>query len=533
MVKSTTALQPGHALRAAVVAAALAAPLAGPAGAQNLTIATGGSVTSVDPHFFNAAPNSSLALHFFETLVDRTHDAQLQPGLATEWRAVAPTVWEFKLRPGVTWHDGRPFTADDVVFTLSRVPNVPNSPGGFTGFIRSIQRTEVVDPLTIRFHTSYPNPILPTEIASIFMISRHVGEGATTEDYNAGRAAIGTGPFRFVSHRQGDRTEMQRNDAHWGTRQHWQRVSYRFIANDPARSAALLAGDVDVIDQVASADLTRLRREARVAVSETQGLRVVYLMPDFSRTGPVPGVTDNNGQPLAQNPFHDVRVRRALNMAIARDAIAERVMEGQATPNAQWLPAGVYSHNPEVVVRPADLDGARRLLAEAGFPQGFRLTLTTPNDRFPNDSRIAQAVAQSWTRIGVQTQVDALPWATFSTNSARQAYGMRLTSWGSVTAEASYMLVNIMMTFDRERRTGASNQSRFSSAELDTMTNRAAAIMDDAEREKALRDIVKWVAENAPIMPIVQLNHTWASRRPITYQARMDERTTAMGAKPN
>jgi peptide/nickel transport system substrate-binding protein len=518
----------------ALAGAALAAALvAGPAAAQNLTIATGGSVTSVDPHFFNAAPNSSLALHFFETLVDRTHDAKLVPGLATEWRAVSPTVWEFKLRPGVTWHDGRPFTADDVVFTLSRVPNVPNSPGGFTGFIRSIERTEVVDPLTVRFHTAFPNPILPTEIASIFIISRHVGGGAATEDYNAGRAVVGTGPFRFASHRMGDRTEMTRNDAHWGPRQHWQRVSYRFVANDPARSAALLAGDVDVIDQVASSDLARLQREPRVAVSEVQGLRVVYLMADFSRQGAVPGVTDNAGQPLQRNPFLDVRVRRALNMAIGRDAIAERVMEGQATPNAQWLPPGTFSHNPAVTAQPADLDGARRLLAEAGFPNGFRLVLSTPNDRFPNDSRIAQAVAQNWTRIGVQTAVEAQPWATFSTRSARQEYGIRLTSWGSVTAEASYMLVNIMQTFDREKRTGASNSGRFSSPELDAMIDRAVAIMDDAERERALQDIVKWVADNAPIMPIVQLNHTWASRRPIAYQARMDERTTAMGARPN
>jgi peptide/nickel transport system substrate-binding protein len=517
-----------------LAAALLAAPLAAaPAAAQTLTMATGGSVTSVDPHFFNASPNASLAQHFFDGLIDRTHDARLVPALATEWRAVSPTVWEFKLRPNVTWHDGRPFTADDVVFSLARAPAVPNSPGGFAGFIRSIQRAEAVDPLTVRFHTAFPNPILPTEIASIFIVSRHVGEGATTEDYNSGRAAIGTGPYRFASHRQGDRTEMTRNDAYWGGPQPWQRVSYRFIANDPARTAALLAGDVDVVDQVASADLARLRREARIAVSEVQGLRLAYLMADFSRSGAVPGVTDTNGQPLAQNPFMDVRVRRALNMAIARDAIAERVMEGQATPNAQWLPAGVYSYNPEVRVQPADLDGARRLLAEAGFPNGFRLVLTTPSDRFPNDSRIAQAVAQNWTRIGVQTQVEALPWATLSARQARQEFGMRLASWGSVTAEASYMLVNVMMTFDREKRTGSANNSRFSSPELDAMTERAVTIMDDAERERALRDIVKWVAENAPIMPIVQLNHTWASRRPIVYQARMDERTTAMGARPN
>ena len=517
----------------ATIVAALLAALAAPATAQTLTIATGGSVTSVDPHFFNAGPNHSLARHFFSALVSRTALGRLEPDLATEWRAVEPTVWEFKLRPNVTWHDGRPFTADDVVFTLSRVPNVPNSPGGFAGFIRTIQRTEVVDPLTIRFHTTAPNPILPVELASIFVISRHVGESATTEDYNAGRAAIGTGPYRFVSHRPGDRTEMQRNDTYFGGPQPFQRVSYRFIPNDPARTAALLAGDVDVIDQIASADLPRLKREQRIQVSEIEGLRLVYLMADFSRTGAVPGVTDNNGQPLPRNPFMDVRVRRALNMSIGRDAIAERVMEGQANATAQWLPPGAYSYNPDVRPQPADLDGARRLLVEAGFPSGFRLVLSTPNDRFPNDSRIAQAVAQNWSRIGVQTQVEAHPWTTMSARQARQEFGMRLASWGSVTAEASYMLVNVMMTFDREKRTGSSNNSRFSSPELDAMVERAVAIMDDAERERALQQIVRWVADNAPIMPVVQLNHSWATRRPLVYLARMDEYTTAMDTRPS
>lgn len=515
-------------------AGALAAPaigLAQPAG-PNLTIATGGSITSVDPHFFNAAPNSSLALHIFNTLVDRTYDAKLVPGLATSWRAIAPTVWEFKLREGVKWHDGRDFTAEDVAFTMTRAPNVPNSPGGFGGFIRSIARSEVVDRHTIRFHTHYTNPILPTELASIFIISKHVGEGASTEDYNSGRAAIGTGAYRFVSHRQGDRTELQRNEEFWGAREPWARVSYRFVANDAARSAALLAGDFDMVDQVASSDLARLRREPRVSVSETVGLRVVYLMADFSRRGNLPFVTDNNGQPLDRNPFDDVRVRRALNLAINREAIAERVMEGQATATAQWLPPGVYSHAPDVRPQVLDVDACRRLLAEAGFPNGFRLTLHSPNDRFPNDSRIAQAVAQFWTRIGVQTTVDAIPWASFAGRSNRQEFAMRLTSWGSVTAEASYMLVNIMNTFDQQRRTGASNGGRFSSAELDRMTQEATSILDDAQRERALQDLVRWVAREAPIMPLVQLNHTWATRRGLTYQARMDERTVAMGVRP-
>ncbi|WP_207540105.1 ABC transporter substrate-binding protein [Sabulicella rubraurantiaca] len=515
-------------------AGALAAPslVLAQAGGQNLTIATGGSITSVDPHFFNAAPNSSLALHIFGTLVERTHDAKLVPGLATSWRAVEPQLWEFKLREGVKWHDGRDFTAEDVAFTVTRAPNVPNSPGGFGGFLRSIERTEVVDRHTIRFRTHYPNPILPTEMASIFIISKHVGEGASTEDYNTGRAAIGTGAYRLSSYRPGDRTELVRNEEFWGEKEPWARVSYRFVANDAARTAALLAGDFDMVDQVSSSDLARLKREPRVAVSETVGLRVVYLMADFSRQESPPGVTDNNGQPLARNPFHDVRVRQALNMAINRQAIAERVMEGQATATSQWLPPGVFSYADDVRVVQQDIEGARRLLAEAGFPQGFRLTLHSPNDRFPNDSRIAQAVAQFWTRIGVQTQVDALPWASFSARSARQEFAMRLTSWGSVTAEAGYMLTNIMMTYDAQRRTGASNSGRFSSPELDRKVSEAIAIIDDEQRERALQDCVRWAEREVPIMPLVQLNHTWATRRGLAYQARMDERTVAMGVKP-
>jgi len=208
------------------------------------------------------------------------------------------------------------------------------------------------------------------------------------------------------------------------------------------------------------------------------------------------------------------------------------VMEGAATPAGQFLPPGVPGHVPDVQPPRYDPEGARRLLAEAGYPNGFKLTLHTPNDRFPNDSRIAQAVAQFWTRIGVQTQVEAVPWASFSARSNRQDFAIRLTSWGSTTAEAGYMLTNIMMTYNRENRTGASNAGRFSSADLDRMTNAAVAIIDDEAREKALQDMVRWVSREVPIIPLVQLNHTWATKRGLTYAARMDERTIAMGVRP-
>jgi peptide/nickel transport system substrate-binding protein len=225
-------------------------------------------------------------------------------------------------------------------------------------------------------------------------------------------------------------------------------------------------------------------------------------------------------------------VRRALSVAIDREALAERVMEGTAKPTGQWLPPGSYSYNPEVATPRPDPEGARRLLAEAGFPNGFRMTLTTPNDRYPNDARTAQAVAQMWTRIGVRTAVEALPWASYSSRAARQEFNMRLVGWGSVTGEASYMLANIFATFDRERRLGASNNSRHSNPALDALLGRAAATLDDGAREKLLQEAVAMVDRETSMIPLFQMVNYWATRRGITYEPRMDERTTAMSARP-
>ncbi len=502
-----------------------------PAAAQTLTMGVGAPSTSLDPHFFNAAPNGSVASHLFSRLVERDARARPQPGLAESWRAVSDTVWEFKLRPGVTWHDGRNFTADDVVFTFERAPNVPNSPGGFGGFLRMVQAVEVVDPLTLRITTKAPHPLLPIDLSYIFIVSRHAGQGATTDDYNSGRAAIGTGPYRLRANTPGERVEFDRNGAYFGPAEPWARVTWRVIANDSARTAALLSGDVDLIDQVPSSDLERLRRESRVALHQIQGLRMIYLQADFSRDGNVPGVADNAGQPIATNPFRDVRVRRALSIGINRQALTDRVMEGTAAPSGQWLPPGVYSYNPDVPPPAFDPDGARRLLAEAGFPQGFRLVLTTPNDRYPNDARTAQAVAQMWTRIGIRTEVQALPWSSFSARSARQEFGFRLAGWGSSTGEASYAAINIMGTYNREQRRGASNAGRYSNPAMDALVDRATTILDDGARERVLQEVVKVAMDDQAVIPLFHLINTWATRQGVTYEARMDESTRAMAAR--
>lgn len=503
-----------------------------PAAAQTLTIGNAAVVTTIDPHYHNLGPNNAMGQQIFDRLVERDALARPHPGLAESYRPLSDTVWEFKLRRGVTWHDGQPFTADDVVFTFGRAPNVPNSPGGFGGFLRSIARVEVVDDHTLRLHTHRPHPLLPLDLASVSIIARHAAEGAGAEEFNGGRAAIGTGPYRLLAWRSGDRVELARNDAYWGEKQPWARVTTRFLLNDGARTAALLAGDVDLIEQIPTTDLARLKRDPRLVVTESPSLRTVFLSPDYSRTGPHPAVTDNAGVPLPQNPFLDIRVRRALSLAINREALVERVMDGAAVATGQWLPPGAFGYNPQVLPGAYDPDAARRLLAEAGFPDGFRLTLGTPNDRWPNDARLSQAVAQMWTRIGVRTAVDAMPFAAFVPRRSRQDWAIQLGAWGSSTGEASNYLLAIVSTHDRARLTGPSNMTRHSDPVLDRFLERGAATMDDEAREGIWREAAAYYAGQMPMLQLVQYINTWAHRRGLTHEPRMDERTIAMGIRP-
>ena len=513
---------------AGAIAMAIAAP---PATAQTLTMASASPVTSIDPHYHNLGPNNAMMMQVFDRLVERDGRARPYPSLAVSWRALSDRVWEFKLREGVTWHDGRPFTADDVVFSFARVPNVPNSPGGFQGFLRAIERVEVVDPHTIRLHTKAPHPLMPLDLASVSIVARHAAEGASTEDFNTGRAAIGTGPYRLTSYRLGDRTELERNPAYFGGAEPWARVDYRIITNDGARTAALFAGDVDVIEQVPTSDLARLRRDNRVTVTSIPSLRTVYMVPDYGRDGGDAQVTDNAGNPLPSNPFRDVRVRRALSMAINRQGLADQVMEGAGTPTGQWLPEGAFGFNAQVRPRAYDPEGAKRLLAEAGYPEGFRLLLSAPNDRWPNDGRIAQAVAQMWTRIGVRTQIQALPWTGFVPRRMRYEYAMQLAAWGSSTGEASNFLANVVASRDRARLTGANNNARYSDRGFDDLLARASATMDDERREAMWHEAVARYAEEEPYIQLIQYVNNWALRRGLTHDPRMDERTVAMGVR--
>ncbi len=517
----------GRLLMASAIGLGISAPAAM---ADPLSIAIGGAFTSMDPHFYNATPNHTVAMHIFDRLIDRRPDTSLAPALAESWEAVSDTEWLFHLREGVTWHDGEPFTADDVAFTYERARNVPNSPGGFGGFLREVQSVEVVDDLTLKIITPSPAPNLPRNLAFVPIISRHVGETATTEDYNAGTATIGTGPYRFVSYAPGDRVEYARNDDWWGAEQPWETVTLRMIPSPGARVAALLSGDVDVIDSPPSGDLERLRNEDGLAVFSTPGMRLMYV--GINQTDSAPAISGPNGEALDENPLQDERVRRALSMAVNREGLATRLMQGAAVPTGQWLSEGQYSYAPSVEVPAYDPEGAQALLAEAGYPDGFTMTVFGPNDRYPNDGATTQALAQMWARIGIATSVDTQPWSTYSGLSGRGEFPVGLLGWGSPTGEAGYLLTNVLMTNNPDAGTGIFNSGRYSNADLDALVTEAMATLDDDAREAQLIEAIEMVDADTAFIPLFMLINNWATRDTVTIDARRDERTLAIDVHP-
>ncbi|HEX8030688.1 MAG TPA: ABC transporter substrate-binding protein, partial [Vicinamibacterales bacterium] len=381
----------------AIVAAVLI--LAGaPALAQNLVIGTKLELNTLDPHFFSAFPTQSSHQSMFDALVWLDKDLHEHPALATEWKVVDDTTWEFKLRRGVTFHDGSDFDADDVIATFKRVPNVPNSPNSFSQFTKSVKTIEKVDSHTLRMKTDAPNPNLSHDLSSVLIISKKFAE-ATTQDFNSGTAVVGTGPYKLVEWRNGERLVMQRFDGYWGRKAPWVQVTERILAKDSARVAALLSDEVDVIDLVPSADLPRLKEDKRFTLYSGAAAVIHYIALDSARDES-PFVSAKDGSKLAKNPLRDSRVRKALSLAINRDGIATRLMEGSAVPAAQLLPASFDGTSKTLKVDPFDLERAKVLLREAGWGDGFKLVLHATGDRYPKDSDIAQAIGQTWTRLG-------------------------------------------------------------------------------------------------------------------------------------
>ena len=449
---------------AAAVAIASAIAFTAPVAADELKIAVAADVTSIDPHFFNLFPNNNIAEHIFDKLVQMDPDSRMIPGIATSWKTVDDKTWEFKLRKGVKFHDGSELTAEDVVFSIDRVPLVPNSPGPFSAYTKAIIGKEIVDPYTIRFKYAAPYPLAPNDLSTIYIVSKKVAANATTEDFNSGKAAIGSGRYKLVRYVNGERIDLVRNDSYWGEKPAYDKVQFKIIKNEPARMAALLSGDVDAIEQPPTADIARLKTDPKFTLTSKISHRVIYFNFDhLSRVSPF--ITAKDGKPLDKNPLLDVRVRRAISKAINRPAIAERVMEGQAIPSGQLVSEKLFGHNPALKAEVYDPEGAKKLLAEAGYPNGFNLTIHGPSGRYVNDEKIVQAVAQMLSRIGIVAKVETAPMGPYSGRASKQEFSFHMVGWGASTGEASSPLRSLLATFNRDKGLGAVNWGRYSNTE--------------------------------------------------------------------
>ncbi len=504
-----------------------------PVHAQSLTMGLSAAPTSADPHYHTFTPNNSLVAHVFETLVDTDAHARLIPGLAESWKLIDDETWEFKLRKGVKFQNGDAFTGEDVAYTLDRVPRVLNSPGSFSVYTKAVVGVEIVDPTTVRLKTRGIYPLLSNDLAQVFIIPKSLGPNPATEDFNSGKNAVGTGPYRMTAYRPGDRAELALYDGYWGTKPHWKNVTVRMVPNDAARTAGLLSGDLDFIEFVPTADATKLRGNKAVHLEEGDSLRFVYLMLDRSRgAGPTPFITGPNGETLTTNPLNDQRVRLALSLAINRPALVERVMEGAARATGQFLAPGSVGYTPDLPPPPYDPAKAKALLAEAGFPNGFRITLHGPNDRYVNDAKIVQAIGQMWSRIGVQTNVDAMTWTTFVSRANKQEFSAYLLAWGISSGEASNPLRSLVHTYDPKLGWGAVNRARYSNPEVDALVAKAMATADDGKREQVLIEAQRKVFADVALIPLHIQKNIWGMRAGLTYEPRADEESLAMFVKP-
>lgn len=522
-----------RALRLLLVLTALAA--APPAPAQkgrDIAIGLQAAITSIDPHYHNLTPNNGLSMHIFEPLLLADPNGKLMPLLATSWKALDDLTWEFKLRKNVRFHDGSLFSAEDVVFTLKRVPNVPNSPSSMATFTKPIVEVKVVDPYTLILKTAAPHVLLPSDLTQVRIVSHVAGEKASTEDYNSGKAAIGTGPYKFVEYVPNQRVVLKANYGYWGGEQPWDKITFKMLTTPAARVAALLSDDVQMIETVPTADIAKLAADARLSLVDKVSNRIIYVHLNQSTDKSPPFVTGKDGKPFDKNPFRDVRVRRALSMAINREAIADRVMEKKALPAAQLLADNFFGTSKKLKPTPYDPEGARKLLAEAGYPNGFAMTIHGPNNRYINDDKIAQAVAQMYTKIGLDIKVETMPSSVYFTRATKLDFGYMLLGWGTESNEQGSGLRSLLATYDPARGMGVTNRGRYSNPAFDKLLNDALATMDDKKREGMIQRAAEMAMNDVALIPIHYELSTWATTRTMKYRARVDQYTLAMDLKP-
>jgi peptide/nickel transport system substrate-binding protein len=484
---------------------------------------------AMDPHAQWLDTNTSYYNHLYGSLVRIDEKSAIVPDLAESWRIASDTEWHFKLRSNVKFHDGSTFDASDVVASFKRARTLPTATSPYTGAIATVKDVTATAPDTIVITTTRTDPVLLHAIANIQIIPDELAN-TTTDSFNIGQSAIGTGPYKFSAYKAGDRLILERNPGYWGKPAKWDRVTFRFIPDDAARVAALLSADVDLIDFVPPRLAERIRNAPNASLIVGPSDRTIFLIPDTGRDTS-PYVRDANGQPLASNPLKDRRVREALTIAIDRELMTKRVMDGAATPSSQPTAPGFGGYNESLKVPPYEPERAKKLLAEAGLPKGFALTVHCTNDRYVNDDKVCQAVGQMLSRIGLKMQVEVLPRSVFfpkATNHASdERFSFMLLGWGNSSTGDAGAVPNVLHTYDKARGLGTWNLGHYSNPAVDRAIGDAVSTMDLQRRYAGLAEAMRIAMEDFALIPLHTQSVVVGARKGLTYSTWANERTNA------
>ena len=503
-------------LRAALLAGFLAATSL--SDAKTLRWATQGDSSTVDPHAQNESFTNAINGLVYEYLVDYDKQVRLSPALATSWKNTSPTTWVFYLRKDVKWQDGTPFTADDVVFSYNRARE---SGSTFKLYSNQVGKPRKIDDHTVEFTQDAPNPVVPIVATNIYIMSKAWCEknGATRpqdfknkEETFSSRNAMGTGPYKLVSYQPGVKTMLEKNPNWWGIREgkfegNVDAIDYRPISNQATRMAALRSGELDFVQDPPVQDIPSLKQDRGLKVWEGSEFRFIMVGLDQARDQLL--YSDTKGK----NPFKDRRVRLALYQAVDVNALKSQVMRGLSIPTGIPLPSPKGAGVPDSLEKryPYDPAAAKKLLAEAGYPNGFGFTMHCPNDRYVNDEKICIALAGMWAKIGVNVRVETMPKTQYFQKAQKLDVSAFLLGWGGGNQDALTTLKSVMHSRD-DKGSGDGNYGDFRNAELDKQIDIVETEMDMAKRQQSINRAVQILQDDVLVIPLHRQVIPWVSR---------------------
>jgi peptide/nickel transport system substrate-binding protein len=480
------------------------------AGAQTIRIANQGDALSLDPHSLNESLQLSVTANVYETLVGRNKDLSLAPLLATSWKQTSPNVWRFELRKGVTFHDGTPFSADDVVFSFARAQGDGSDLRATLSDIKAVRK---VGDLAVEIETNGPFPILPDVISlTMIMSKKWCEENQATKpvdrrkgiENTASFKANGTGPFRVRDRQPNVRTVFTRNGTYWGKIDgNAQEIIFTPIANPATRVAALVSGEVDVMEPVPVQDIARINAAPNARVITGPEMRTIFLGMDQKRDE----LQYSNIK--GKNPFKDKRVRQAFYQAIDIVGIQKTVMRGASKPTGLLVGPGINGWTAEQDKRlPYDVEAAKKLLTEAGYPNGFEVSLNCPNDRYVNDGQICQSVASNLAKIGVKINLVAETKGTYFPKVLRRDTSFYMLGWTPTTYDSHNALSSLTSCPD-DKGTGQFNLGAYCNPKLDELTKKIQSESDKAKRNELIKEAFKMHADDIGHLPLHQQSLAW------------------------